>query len=330
MKRERLVALTEWAARVGISYFKAYQMARAGEIPTRKVGSRLFVVEEAEVPQKRGVALTFFTHAGGAGKTSLARDLGYELASRGYRVLLMDMDPQANLTTWVGVDPQVVRDEDTAIPVVEGKSLPEPRKNVLGEGVPLDLIPANVNLAVVEVVAPTRPAGMAALRMALEETDYRERYDFILIDSPPSLGPIAAMSALAADGLVVPVETSGKGIQALRAVSAVSRDYLRTLKALRFLPKETQTFVKLLVPTKYDARTGQDRKIRELLEDVISGVPLSPPLPYRPAPYKEAIAKGLPVQLTGDKKLTEEVGKVAEALIEVLGFSANEEVRPWV
>lgn len=268
--------------------------------------------------------LTLFTHAGGAGKTSLARDLGFDLASRGYRVLLVDADPQANLTAWLGVEPGEVEDGVTLLAVVQNRGFPEPRRLRL-EGIGLDLVPANMNLAMAEVLIPTENLGMMLLRTALYNSGLLERYDFVLVDSPPSLGPIAA--ALAGEGLVVPVETSAKGMQALKAVVEVSRDYLRTLLALRLLSPTRPGFVRLLVPTKYDGRTSQDRKARALLEEASRVGPLAPPLAYRPAPYKEAINRGLPVQAVGDARMHEEIRAVTGALLAALGV---EEVATWV
>ncbi|KGQ21058.2 ParA family protein [Thermus filiformis] len=332
MTRRRMIPLKKWAEKQGIPYSSAHRMLKEGRLEAKveRVGKYFFVVEEVEdTAPKRATVLTLFTHAGGAGKTSLARDLGYELASRGYRVLLIDADPQSNLTAWLGVDPGEVEDKATLLPVVEGKPLPKPITGVLGEGVSVDLIPANMNLAMAEVVIPTRPAGMVVLRAALEGAEVRENYDFVLIDSPPSLGPIAGMAALAGDGLLVPVETSGKGIQALRSVLEVSRDYLDTLKALRFMPPDFPSFIRLIVPTKFDSRTASDRKFKNLLAQMEGVAPLSPPLSYRPAPYKEAIERGLPVQAVGDEKLREELRLVGDAVLSAFSFKDAKEVSAW-
>ena len=73
---------------------------------------------------KEGRVFTAFTHAGGAGKTSLVRDLGFELSRRGYRVLLVDADPQANLSAWVGA--REVKPEETLLRLVRTGELPSP------------------------------------------------------------------------------------------------------------------------------------------------------------------------------------------------------------
>uniref|UniRef100_A0A831U1X5 Chromosome partitioning protein ParA n=1 Tax=Thermus islandicus TaxID=540988 RepID=A0A831U1X5_9DEIN len=319
MGQTRLIPLPEYARRTGIPLSTLRLHIREGRLQAVRLGRYWYIpLEEDANREGEGRVFTLFTHAGGAGKTSLARDLGFELASRGYRVLLIDADPQANLTAWLGVDPSEVEDRDTLLAVVEGKGLPEPRRVEVG-GIPLDLLPANVNLAMAEVVVPTKSLGMVLLRTALVESGALGRYDFLLIDSPPSLGPIAGMAALAGEGLLVPVETSAKGVQALRTVVEVSKDYLRTLRALRFLTAEVVSFLRLLIPTKYDGRTAQDKKVRALLAEAASIAPLAPALSYRPGPYKEAIDRALPVHAVGDERLLEEIRGVADAFLARIG-----------
>ena len=90
--------------------------------------------------------VTLFNHAGGAGKSSITLNAGYELARSGLRVLLIDLDPQANLTTWLGVEDAEL--EETVHPVAtEGRPLSPPRQ-VHG----LHLIPSRVDVALAEVL----------------------------------------------------------------------------------------------------------------------------------------------------------------------------------
>ncbi len=105
MQRERLVPLLEWARREGMSESLARKWIKEGRVEAVRLGHYWYIPEVVDGPEQRTQTYTLFTHAGGAGKTSLARDVGFELASRGYRVLLVDADPQANLTAWLGVDP---------------------------------------------------------------------------------------------------------------------------------------------------------------------------------------------------------------------------------
>ncbi|GAA4015297.1 ParA family protein [Deinococcus rubellus] len=220
--------------------------------------------------------VTLFNHAGGAGKTSITLNAGYELARSGLRVLLIDLDPQANLTTWLGVeDPEL---SETVHPVAtEGRPLPQPRR-VHG----LDLIPSRVDLALAEAIMPGRIAAELSLHQALQPV--RERYDVVLIDSPPSVGKLAALGALASDSLIVPIQTRNKGINALPGLSAVMHMYHGLRPNLN---------VALYVPTMYDARRSHDRDMLELIRSQLS--PVAEPLAQRESVWMDSGLAGVPV-----------------------------------
>ncbi|MBW3624948.1 MAG: AAA family ATPase [Armatimonadetes bacterium] len=137
---------------------------------------------------------------GGVGKTTTTINLGSALAERGFRVLLVDMDPQFNCTMGLGVDP-------TGQPTLH---------EVLLKGVPLSdilvsagekgltLAPAGLELAAAELQIPQMVAGERLLAEALETV--RDRFDFILLDCPPSLGRLTLNALTAADGVIVPIQ----------------------------------------------------------------------------------------------------------------------------
>ena len=142
--------------------------------------------------------LTFFNHAGGVAKTSTVRDVGYVLGEMGKRVLLIDLDPQANLTKWLGVDEDITLSQ-TVYPAVLGDTgaaadedaghgtalaLPEPL-HVHG----MDLIPGALSIAIIEREILSVFMGVVRLREALRRL---EGYDYVLIDPPPSLGQLSA------------------------------------------------------------------------------------------------------------------------------------------
>jgi chromosome partitioning protein len=304
-----LKPLARWARERGLPYSTAHKMLREGKIQAERIGEWWMVREE--VPgdgPAQGAVLTLFTHAGGAGKTSLARDLGYEMASRGKRVLLIDTDPQANLSAWLGLED--VPDEDTALPAFEGKNLPRPRP-VLPN---LDLLPANIELARAEVLLSREPHNAFALRGALKR--FREEYDLILVDSLPSLGSLAVAAALAGDGLVVPVELSKKGLQAFRAVVQVAEGYALALERLGLWG--SAPFVRLVVPTHAEG-TVRDREVLGLLKERLAqAVPVAEPLTRRPAVYREAQTKGVPVQLVGGEEVARELRALGDLLERVV------------
>ncbi|MEZ0322103.1 MAG: AAA family ATPase [Thermus sp.] len=315
MKRERLVPLTEWARMQGISESLARKWIREGRVEAVRLGHYWYIPEEIDGPERGMQVYTLFTHAGGAGKTSLARDLGFELASRGYRVLLVDADPQANLTAWLGVDPSAVEDGETLLRVIRQDVLPRPRE----VGRNLHLVPASVDLAVGELELDRKPLGALALRTALEKlTDY----DLVFVDSLPSLGSLAVMAALAGDGLIVPVETGAKGIQALRAVIGVAKEYREALRKVDPERVSGRThIIRAFVPTKYDARTAGDNRVLDTLKELEEVAPVAPRIAYRPGPHRRATEEQVPIQLTGDKEAAEEIAKLADFLLkEVFRF----------
>ena len=211
--------------------------------------------------------LTFFNHAGGVAKTSTVRDVGYVLGELGRRVLLIDVDPQANLTKWLGVDGEVGLN-DTVYPGIiaaaetdledEAKAeleLPEPLR-VHG----VDLIPSHLNVAIIEREILSVFMGVVRLRDAIARLS---GYDYVLIDPPPSLGQLSALSVVAADSVVVPVPTNRKGLDGLPTVIRMVKEYRRATPKLE---------IAMFVLTQHDRRTRHDRESREVIERQLAAV----------------------------------------------------------
>lgn len=313
MNETQLLSVSEYAIATQTPEATVRYHIKQGKLKGLKLGRFWYVVvPTVETGQPRGNVLTLFTHAGGAGKTSLVRDIGFQLASQGKKVLLIDADPQANLSTWLGCSD--VKNEETLLSVVDNRQIPEP-KTVKIEDISLALIPANLSLALAEVKIPGRPLGMFCLRSALQPV--QNEWHYILIDSPPSLGSLAGMAALAGQGLIVPVETSGKGLQAFNAVLGIVKDYESSLQTLRQWHTQ-QCFVRLVVPTKYDARTRFDQNSIDSLSRTTASIPIAPAIAYRPAPYKEAIERRVPIQLVNNQEVFTEIAQVTQTLVQSL------------
>ncbi|PTA66946.1 ParA family protein [Deinococcus arcticus] len=220
--------------------------------------------------------LTVFNHAGGAGKTSIVRDVGFELAQQGLRVLLIDLDPQANLTAWLGVaEPSL---EQTVFDLAtEGAPLPHP---IPVHG--LHLVPSQVDLALAETGMLGVPGSQLFLQQALR--DVAEQYDLVMIDSPPSVGQLAILGAAAADRLIVPIPTRTKGLNALPGLQKATGLYRRLRPGLG---------VALYVPTMYDARRTHDREVLSYLQAHLT--PLADPVPERAAVWLDSTMAGEPV-----------------------------------
>mgnify|MGYP001821947221 CR=1 FL=1 len=153
---------------------------------------------------------------GGVGKTTTAVNLGAALARRGRRVLLVDMDPQCNLTDHLGVEL-----DDDALSVYDvlasGSTLAETIRPTATEG--LDVAPADEDLAGVEVEMAGWPGREALLRKAIHALP-PERYDWVIVDCPPSLGLLSLNAMAACPEIFITLQTE---YFALRGLGQLAR-----------------------------------------------------------------------------------------------------------
>jgi chromosome partitioning protein len=198
--------------------------------------------------------LAIANQKGGVGKTTTAVNLGASLAELGYRVLVVDLDPQGNATTGLGVNPRTLETSvydvimhDTALEdCIEPTSL----RNLF-------VVPATIDLAGAEIELVPAFSRELKLRRALEQV--AEDFDFTLIDCPPSLGLITVNGLAAATEVVVPIQCEyyaleGLG-QLLRNVSLVQGNLNPPLE------------VSAIILTMFDARTKLAEQVaREVRE----------------------------------------------------------------
>lgn len=229
--------------------------------------------------------ITFFSNAGGVGKTSATRDFGYELAQQGYRVLLIDLDSQANLTDWLGAtiddtfDLETERRYTMFNAIVHGEPLPEP---VVRHG--MDVIPSGISVTEIEGhLTGKRLGGEDLLRKALAPVKQERRYDFILIDSPPTLGKIVNLCLMASDEIVVPVSSRNKGYKAVAMVHRKIEEFRGDNPSLNIATH----LITQLNNTSHSKIT--DEVARETLTNV------SGPLRHRPAIYDNCQLEMMPV-----------------------------------
>jgi chromosome partitioning protein len=168
---------------------------------------------------------------GGVGKTTSAVNLAASLAAAGHRTLLVDMDPQGNASSGVGVDPRS-RPGSTYDVLVRGAPLADV---ICATEVPrLSLAPAHVDLVGAELELVGTPARETRLKAAL--VPVRGRYDFVLLDCPPSLGLITLNALAAADAVLVPVQCEYYALEGLgqltRTVELVRRQINPALELL--------------------------------------------------------------------------------------------------
>lgn len=178
---------------------------------------------------------------GGVGKTTTAVNLGAYLAAKNQRVLLIDIDPQANATSSLGIDRQQVTRSTYHVLIDE---TPLAQTIQLTKRLRLDLAPASVALAGAEIELVELPDRERRLKRALIEA--QANYDYILIDCPPSLGLLTVNALTAAHGVLVPVQCE---YLALEGLSQLMNTIQLARKALN-----PGLIVRGLIMTMFDSR----------------------------------------------------------------------------
>jgi len=225
------------------------------------------------------VVIAVTNQKGGVGKTTTTVNLAYCLAKEGKKVLLVDFDPQGNATSGLGVDKEslqqtirdVVTNEAPLSAVVQATDV----KNLF-------LVPATPELANTEVELAAAEKRFSRLKLALTGADY----DFILIDSPPSLSLLTVNGLIAADYVLLPVQAEFYAMEGLGQL-------LETMKLVRKGMNPTLELIGVLV-TMMDSRTMLSRQVLAEIQKHFPGKVFETTIP-RNVRIAEAPSHGEPV-----------------------------------
>jgi chromosome partitioning protein len=190
---------------------------------------------------------------GGVGKTTTTANLGAALARDGRRVLLIDMDPQGNLTSAVGVSKAA---EHTIADALLDYQAPLPTVNVANGNGRLDVAPATLALASAEAALMNKLGREQRLRDQLGR--HAGGYDVVLIDTPPSLGLLTINALVAADRVLIPTEARFFSLQGLQMIEESIEEVLYLNPRLKIVG---------ILLSKLDRRLREEKQVSEYLRE---------------------------------------------------------------
>jgi chromosome partitioning protein len=221
-----------------------------------------------------GRVIAFANQKGGVAKTTTTLNLGVAFAEQGMRVLLVDLDPQGNLTMSQGLNPDSI--ERSMFDVLVHRL---PIQEVIHEA-EVDLAVSSIDLAGAELALSSMIGRERALEKALAPV--KENYNYILIDTPPSLGLLTINALVASDGVIVPVQCeylSLRGLVQLENTLSMIRENLNP-----------EVGIQGILPTMFDNRTLHSREAVEILQenfgDLVFDTKIRKTIRYAEAPVK--------------------------------------------
>jgi chromosome partitioning protein len=221
-----------------------------------------------------GRVISFANQKGGVAKTTTTLNLGVALSEQGLRVLLVDLDPQGNLTMSQGLNPDTI--ERSMFDVLVHRL---PIQEVVHH-TEVDLAVSSIDLAGAELALSSMIGRERALEKAI--VPVKDGYDYVLIDTPPSLGLLTINALVASNGVIVPVQCeylSLRGLVQLENTLSMIRENLNP-----------DVGIEGILPTMYDSRTLHSREAVEILQenfgDLVFDTKIRKTVRYAEAPVK--------------------------------------------
>jgi chromosome partitioning protein len=221
-----------------------------------------------------GRVISFANQKGGVAKTTTTLNLGVALAEQDLKVLLVDLDPQGNLTMSQGLNPDTI--ERSMFDVLVHR---RPIQEVIRRA-EVDLAVSSIDLAGAELALSSMIGRERALEKALVAV--KDDYDYVLVDTPPSLGLLTINALVASNGVIVPVQCeylSLRGLVQLENTLSMIRENLNP-----------EVGIEGILPTMYDSRTLHSREAVEILRenfgDLVFETKIRKTVRYAEAPVK--------------------------------------------
>lgn len=229
-----------------------------------------------------GKAIAIFNQKGGVGKTTTNINLAACLAKKGKKILVLDIDPQGNTTSGLGIEKKALKKSSYDLMIEDDINAEDV---ILKTGVDnLDIIPANVSLSGAEVELAIIRGREKRLKKALNQV--KEKYDFIFIDCPPSLGLLTINSLTAVDSVLIPIQCE---FYALEGVAQL----MNTIEIVRKNLNE-KLYVQGVILSMFDGRTNLSVQVVEEVKKYFRKKVYKTVIP-RNVRLAEAPSYGLPI-----------------------------------